>query len=297
MEASSSEFAPAFAKINLSLEVLARREDGYHELASVMQTVSLHDTLRFRALEDNSIRFVCDVEALATENNLALRAAKLASTCLTEGSGPRGLRIELHKEIPFQAGLGGGSSDAACVLTSLNRRWDLGLGVERLAELGAGLGSDVPFFLRGGTALITGRGEHVLALPDVPSYWIVLAIPPVAVPTPRVFASLTRADFSTGAATTALVEMIRAGSSLDTRHMINDLERPALKMFPAIAQTRDTVLRAGAPFVRMSGSGSALFAPFEDLEQASRVLAAARGAGVTAHLARTIAAGEIARSR
>lgn len=289
MAAASSSFVPAYAKINLSLEVLARRDDGYHDLASVMQTISLHDTLRFRSASDDMIRCVCDVEALANQDNLASRAARLIATYIPQETATRGLLIELRKEIPVQAGLGGGSSDAACVLMALNRMWDLGLSTERLEMLGATLGSDVPFFIRGGTTRISGRGEHVHPLPDAPSTWIVLAIPPVAVSTPRVFASLTREDFSTGADTTALVEAIRDGQPLDTRHMVNGLERRALEMFPAIVETRDILLQAGAPFVRMSGSGSALFAPIDDLALATRVVASAGAAGATVHLTRTVA--------
>ena len=258
-----------------------------------MQTISLHDTLRFRPIGD-ALRCVCDIEALANEENLALRAARLAYACLPDAHRSHGLLIELHKEIPFQAGLGGGSSDAACVLTTLNRRWNLGFRADRLEELGATLGSDVPFFIRGGTALITGRGERVQPLPDAPSTWIVVAIPPVAVSTQHVFRGLTPEDFSTGAATNELVAGIRDGEPLDTRRMVNGLERRAMEMFPRIADTRDVLLQTGAPFVRMSGSGSALFAPTEDLAQAARVVAGARARGIPAHLARTVSAEEIA---
>lgn len=294
MAASSLGFVPAYAKINLSLEVLTRRDDGYHELASVMQTISWSDTLRFVRADENVVQCVCDVDALANQENLALRAAKLAATCLPERRPPSGLLIELHKDIPFQAGLGGGSSDAACVLTTLNRLWNLALSAPRLEELGATLGSDVPFFIRGGTARITGRGEQVQPLPDTPSSWIVVAIPAVAVSTARVFGALTRDDFSTGAATNALVTAIRDGRALDTQHMVNGLERRAMEMFPLIAEARHVLLQTGAPFVRMSGSGSALFAPMQDLARAARVVAGARARGITARLARTISATEIA---
>lgn len=295
MSGTGVEFAPAFAKINLSLEALRRREDGYHELASVMQTVSLHDTLRFQETEEGALAFSCDVDALDSQENLALRAVHLAASSLTGVRSAPGLRLELHKEIPFQAGLGGGSSDAAGVLMTLNRRWGLGLDMRRLEALGATLGSDVPFFMRGGTALITGRGEHVEPLPDAPACWIVLAIPPVAVSTALVFKSLTLDDFSSGSATTALVQDIRAGKAPQERHMVNTLESRAIALFPAIAETRDILLRAGAPFVRMSGSGSALFAPFERLQEAARVVDIARAAGAAVHLTRTVSAREIAR--
>lgn len=296
MTASGLDFVPAHAKINLSLEVVGRREDGYHELASVMQTISLHDTLRFSPAADSSLRCVCDMDALATPDNLALRAANAVASLRSMETSP-GLNIELHKEIPVQAGLGGGSSDAACVLTALNQRWRLELSAQRLEELGATLGSDVPFFIRGGTALITGRGERVQPLPGARSSWIVLAIPAVPVSTPRVFQSLTPMDFSTGAATSALVETIRAGKPLETRYMVNTLETRAVELFPAIADARDALLRAGAPFVRMSGSGSTFFAPFDELAEAARVVASARSQGVITHLTRTVSSDEIACAR
>ena len=296
MATPDTRFIPAYAKINLSLEALRRREDGYHDLASIMQTISLHDTLRMLPATNESVDCVCDVETLATQDNLAVRAAHLARSLLSSDAEP-GLRVELHKEIPFQAGLGGGSSDAATVLAVLNRRWRLGMSAESLELASAKLGADVPFFIRGGTASVSGIGERVSALPDIPPLWIVLAMPPARVSTPLVFKALTPADFSTGEHTAALEQLIGRGDALDTRHMVNSLEARAFELFPAIAQARDALLQAGAPFVRMSGSGATLFAPFRELADAARVVANAREQGLTVQLTHTVGRDEIAHSR
>jgi 4-diphosphocytidyl-2-C-methyl-D-erythritol kinase len=298
MAVTGTDFFPAFAKINLSLEVLGRRKDGYHDLASVMQTISLHDTLRLLPAADETVECVCDIEALATAENLATRAVYLARTVpRPDDAVIPGMRIELQKVIPFQAGLGGGSSDAATVLAILNRRWRLGQSVQHLELASAALGADVPFFMRGGTASVSGIGERVHALPDIQPLWILLAMPPVRVSTPLIFKALTAADFTGGEHTAALEEQIRRGGALDSRYMVNCLEARAIELFPEIAQARDALLRAGAPFVRMSGSGATLFAPFRELADAAPVAAYAREQGLTVHLTHTVGRDEVARSR
>ncbi len=150
----------AFAKINLSLEVVGRRQDGFHELTSVMQTVSLSDTLEFRP--DDEFRFTCSDASLA-QGNLVERAAMLLRQSSQES---RNVSIALHKSIPVAAGLGGGSSDAAAALIGLNRLWNLGLPCADMTRFAAQLGSDVPFFLSGGTCFVSGRGEQVEPLPS-----------------------------------------------------------------------------------------------------------------------------------
>ncbi len=154
-----SVFVPAYAKINLTLAVLGKREDGYHDLSSVMQTISLHDTLRLTPNRSGQITAHADSPELNTPDNLALRAALALREAV--GDESLGAEIELLKAIPSPGGLGGGSSDAASVLLALNTLWQTRLPHERLVELAAMLGSDVPYFLSGGTALIAGRGEHV----------------------------------------------------------------------------------------------------------------------------------------
>ena len=158
-----------YAKINLTLEILGKRADGYHEVRTVMQTVGLADRLEVSAAADLS--FTCSDPALATPDNLVYRAARL----LQADYGARaGAALRLEKRIPVAAGMGGGSSDAAATIVALNRLWNLQLSPTEQRRLAAALGSDVPFFLTGGTALATGRGERITPLPPLPQYWIAL---------------------------------------------------------------------------------------------------------------------------
>jgi 4-diphosphocytidyl-2-C-methyl-D-erythritol kinase len=282
-------FARAYAKINLTLDVLGRRTDGYHELVSVMQTVALADTLAFRALADGETAFFCDVPALNGKDNLVCRAVQ----ALREATGcQRGVRIELQKQAPMQGGLGGGSSDAACVLLTLNRWWALGLGQERLLGLAARLGSDVPFFVYGGTALVEGRGERVTPLPDLPGLWVVLLKPPVAVSTPTAFRALTPDDYTDGQATARLVSALRGGGPPAVDGLVNALEARVCQDYPAVAENRAAFVEAGAQVVRMSGSGPTLFALFPSLEEAQPVYQALLRAGRQAWLVRTVSRAE-----
>ena len=189
MEKAVAIRAPA--KINLGLTVLRRRPDGYHDLLSVMQQLSLADTLLLEPHREPGWRFFCSEPALSGEDNLVCRAAAL----LAEKAGQRrplpGVKISLFKSIPVAAGLGGGSSDAAAALKGLNSFWGLGLSLAELLELGAALGSDVPYCLLGGTALVQGRGEKVASLPALPFHWVVLALPPgLQLSTAQVYAAL-----------------------------------------------------------------------------------------------------------
>lgn len=261
-------FVPAWAKINLTLSVLAKREDGYHALASVMQTISLRDTLRIQPTDDGAVTCVVDVPALQNDENLALRAARLLHD---EGYLSGGAALELLKRIPAQGGLGGGSSDAAAVLTALNRLCALNLSRARLEALGARLGSDVPFFIRGGTALIEGRGEYVTPLPDGEPLWLIVARPPVGVSTAAVFRALTPADYGDAQDTEAVVAAIRRGAKIPFERLSNTLEPVVMRRWPEVAATRDALVAAGAPVVRMSGSGPTLFAPFRSLLDVTRV--------------------------
>jgi 4-diphosphocytidyl-2-C-methyl-D-erythritol kinase len=273
-----SVFVPAYAKINLTLAVLGKREDGYHDLSSVMQTISLHDTLRLTPNRSGKINVQSDSLKLNTPDNLALRAA----LALREAAGDQsfGAEIELLKTIPSPGGLGGGSSDAASVLLALNALWETRLPHERLTELAATLGSDVPYFLTGGTALIAGRGERVTPLPDAQPLWLVLARPPFAVSTATVYRALSPHDYVTAEDTDAIAQAIQRGQPLPLEHLSNALETPVWRDYPEITATRDALLAAGAPLVRMSGSGPTLYAPFGALEDASRVYAEAQSHGL-----------------
>lgn len=277
----------AHAKINLTLDVLVRRADGYHELASVMQTIGLHDTLVLHPAPEGEVALACDLPELANDANLALRAAHLIrqmAGCM------RGVRIDLLKAIPMQGGLGGGSSDGAAVLVALNQWWDLGLGQDALIDLAAQLGSDVPFFIVGGAARIGGRGEVVAPLVDLPPLWLVVAKPPISIPTPAVFRALTPADYSDGSATDALIAHIQAGTlpSLTDAALLNALEPGVWRDYPAVAAARDQLLAVGASCVRMSGSGPTLYAPFTDLAAAATVYHAAKDMGMQVWLTPTM---------
>ena len=292
MSASSPVFIPAYAKINLTLAVLGKRPDGYHELASVMQTISLHDTLAITANSTGSITCETDLPELQSPENLTFRAAHLLRA--EAGAERCGATIELRKTVPTQGGLGGGSSDGAAVLTTLSALWGLRYPSGRLYELAARLGSDVPFFITGGTCAIGGRGEFVTPLPDAEPLWLVLAKPPVNISTASIFRALTPADYATGADTAAVIAAITEQRRLPFEHLTNSLEPGVLRAYPEVAATREALLAAGAPLVRMSGSGPSLYAPFRQLAEASAVLRGAQQRGVQAWLCHSIA-GHVAR--
>lgn len=273
MAARFPEFVHAYAKINLTLDVLGKRQDGYHRLASVMQTIALADMLALTPRDDATVDCVCDLPEIQMEANLALRAAHLLRS--TGYTGP-GLTVELSKGIPLQAGLGGGSSDGAAVLSALNQLWQLDLDTRRLEQLAAALGSDVPFFIHGGTALIEGRGEVVHPLPDAEPLWIVLAKPAISLPTSEVFSALRSEEWSDGGATVAVVAAVRSGLAIPLDRLFNALEPGVYRSFPAVVAARQALLDAGAPVVRMSGSGPTLFAPFRQLVEAMEVARRAR---------------------
>jgi 4-diphosphocytidyl-2-C-methyl-D-erythritol kinase len=279
-------FIPAWAKINLTLAVLGKREDGYHALVSVMQTISLSDTLRIQVTDDDRITCAVDAPSLRNDDNLAMRAARLLRN---EGYLTHGAVIELRKEIPAQGGLGGGSSDAAAVLIALNRLCALGLSQTRLEELAARLGSDIPFFIHSGTALIEGRGELVTPLPDCEPLWLLIAHPPVSISTAAVFQSVTPTDYGDTYDTDIVAEVIRGGSRLPLERLSNTLEPLVMRNWSEVAETREGLLRAGAPIVRMSGSGPTLFAPFRTLDEAIQVYEAARGQNIAVRLCHTVA--------
>jgi 4-diphosphocytidyl-2-C-methyl-D-erythritol kinase len=273
-----SVFVPAYAKINLTLAVLGKREDGYHDLSSVMQTISLHDTLRLTPNRSGDITAHADSPELNTPGNLALRAALALRDEV--GDASLGVEIELLKAIPSPGGLGGGSSDAAAVLLALNTLWRTHLSLDRLESLAAMLGSDVPYFLTGGTALIEGRGERVIALPDAQPLWLVLAKPPIAVSTAAVYHSLSSQDYATADDSRAIVQAIQCGEPLPLDQLHNSLESPVQRAYLDVGVARDQLLAAGAPLVRMSGSGPTLYALFGALEDASRVYSEARLRGL-----------------
>jgi len=256
------ESAPA--KINLSLEVVGRRSDGYHELATVLQTVGLADELSFE--ESDGLSLACDDPSLATDGNLVLRAARALG-------GGRGARIHLRKRIPVAAGLGGGSADAAATLRGLARLWGLRIGEGELLRTAATLGADVPFLLRGGTAFATGLGDQLEALPDIPSMWAVLHLPESgpADKTARAYRALQPEHFSDGRLTHELASWIWAGAPLRLERWPNTFERVADQLYPSLATARLRLRGAGAPWVRLAGAGPTLFTMVGDRSAAEAI--------------------------
>jgi 4-diphosphocytidyl-2-C-methyl-D-erythritol kinase len=253
------------AKINLTLDVLGRRPDGYHELRSVMLAVSLADELDLEPAPDLSLEVVVEgrgpaphAEVPAGPRNLVWRAAE---ELRLQGGYTGGARLRLRKRIPAAAGLGGGSSDAAAALRGLNALWGLGLSRARLTEVAAAVGSDVPFFLARGAALVSGRGEGVEPLvlaQRVAELPLVLARPPLAVATAQVFAALTPDHYTSGQATAALVATLTApGPSPSPRDwpLHNALQETTCRLYPVVEEVLAALQATGALAVLMSGSG------------------------------------------
>lgn len=260
--------AEAFAKVNRSLLVLGRRADGYHELDTTFQAVGLADRLTFEVAEGLALD-VDDPSVPAGPENLVLRAARALADAA--GLRPRAA-IKLEKRIPSGGGLGGGSSDAAVALLALSVLWGLDLPKERLEELGAALGSDVPFFLHGGTARGRGRGERILPLPDLPPQGVVLVMPPFPVATPDVFRALGAPAWD-GARPADPDGPAEAAWPVDR----NDLEAVAEELHPALRAVRQALAGAGATQARLSGSGSTVFGLFPDLAAAAQAASRLEG--------------------
>ena len=251
----------AYAKINLTLDVLGKREDGYHELSSVMQAVCLCDKMSIKISEQPGLQLVCDSSRLPLdEGNLAFRAAKML---LAECAVQQGVLIELEKKIPIAAGLAGGSSDAAAVLQGLNMLLGLGISQERLCKIGRRLGADVPFCIRGGTALAEGVGEKLQPLKPHPDVEIVLARLPVHVSTAEVFGRCVP-----GRSARSSLDMVAALEDGDingiAKNLSNNLTPVATAMHVEIASLVSAFREQEALGVNMTGSGPTVFAYFLD---------------------------------
>ncbi|WP_371376339.1 4-(cytidine 5'-diphospho)-2-C-methyl-D-erythritol kinase [Sporomusa aerivorans] len=247
----------AYAKINLALDVLYKRSDGFHEVAMVMQAVSLCDTVSLTSYPGEIILTVSRADLPADASNLAYRAAAL----LKEYTGCRqGACITLDKQIPLAAGLAGGSADAAAVLKGLNILWDLGLSGEELSRLAARLGSDVPFCLCNGTMLATGRGEILSPLPPMPACYVVLAKPPVEVPTAWVYQQFKADRVAVRPDIAGMCKELEQGSLAGVAgKLANVLENVTIPAHPEIARIKECMLEAGAMAALMSGSGPTVF--------------------------------------
>jgi 4-diphosphocytidyl-2-C-methyl-D-erythritol kinase len=274
----------ASAKVNLTLEVLGKRPDGYHEIATVLQAVDLFDRLTVETASTISLS-ADDPDLPTDERNLVVRAARL----LREGAGPGlGARMHLTKRIPVSAGLGGGSSDAAAALRGLSRLWGLRPARARLAELAVALGMDVPFFLGRGTSLATGRGERLRPLTGGGGYALVLVNPGVPLSTREVYGRVP-AGWRGGAAGAArMIEALRQRSAARVAAALtNDLERVVAPALPAIGRMKEALLAAGALGAVMSGSGPTVFGIARSLDHARQIRRRVTRAGWSAWAVRT----------
>jgi len=253
---------PAPAKLNLFLHVTGRRADGYHLLQTLFRFIDLSDTLRFTVREDGEIHRVNVIDGVSSEQDLCVCAACLLQK---EAACKLGVDIELDKRIPMGGGLGGGSSDAATTLLALNHLWDLNLSRERLMQIGLTLGADVPVFIFGENAFAEGIGERLQAF-SLPEAWYVVLIPPVHVPTARIFTNpqLTRNTIS------FTIRALPIGGDFHTAQFANDLQPTACALYPEIEQHL-AWLAQFAPAM-MTGSGACVFAEFASEEAAKAVL-------------------------
>ena len=285
-------FIRSYAKINLTLDILGRRTDGYHELATVMQMIDLSDTICLTALDEDCVQVICSRPELSNADNLVVRAAQAVRQRL---GLTQGILIELQKRIPVAAGLAGGSSNATAVLLALQRWWRLPLSSTDLLAIAASLGSDVPFFLSEGQALCEGRGEQVTPLPahwPAAMRWILLLKPAIGIATATVFRNLPASDYTTAEAgsthSTIVCTALRTQSELPLEHLHNGLERGVLERYPEVATAREALLQAGARWVRLSGSGPTLFTTFPDLDSAAQTEHTLRDQGYEVYLTRAI---------
>jgi 4-diphosphocytidyl-2-C-methyl-D-erythritol kinase len=265
---------PAFAKINLRLDILGKRPDGYHELRTIFQTVSLHDELRLRVSRQKGIALSVRGNAVLSkepiQKNLAYRAVDALRRELKIRSG---VEIELKKTIPAGRGLGGGSSDAAAALLGYLHLTKRALPLPRLLEIASSLGADVPFFLLGGRALGVGRGDEIYPLPDIPKLAVLIVSPPdIHVPTPDAYKWLKARPLTLtkSSADSKLWKFCALCWSAQGSGLSNDFERPVFRRHPRLAQIKRALLQRGAAEASLAGSGSAVFGVFPSPVQARR---------------------------
>jgi 4-diphosphocytidyl-2-C-methyl-D-erythritol kinase len=256
----------AHAKINLDLRVLGKRPDGYHELRTIFQTISLADEigLAFEPAPETRVVIEGNVDI---EDNLIARAARLF---LAENGIAGTVRCELRKHIPMGAGLGGGSSDAAAVLRAMPALTGIPTPLRKLHAMAAQLGSDVPFFLYGGTAVGIGRGDEIFPLPPAPELYGLLVTPDIHVSTAEAYRALS-ARLDPDQAAQKREQFGELVWSLDLRQARNDFEAAVFELHPELARIRETLADAGAILARMTGSGSAIFGLFEEPPQIAKL--------------------------
>jgi len=269
----------AFAKLNLYLEVLGRREDGYHDIRSLMVTVGLADTVRIRDARSGLSVVAGAAGVPSGPENLCWKAAEALRI---RAGVRRGAEISLVKRIPVAAGLGGGSSDAASTLAGLSRLWGLGLTEMELTDVAADVGSDVPFFVRGGLQLAEGRGEKLTPLEGLPKAWFVIAAPELEVSAAWAYAAAKMQLTSATHVTRMTLLSTRLDAVGVAEILRNDLESGVEKSHPAVGRLKAALLAQGAVGSLMSGSGPAVFGVARDKTSATAMASAVRSAGVSA---------------
>lgn len=264
------------AKVNLFLEVVGKRPDGYHDLESIVQAVSIYDEVSVSLDASGASTLECNIKALETPQNLALRAA----SAFKEAAGlSAGVHIRLEKVIPIQGGLGGGSSDAAAVLLALNDLAGLPLDAGRLLKVAAGLGSDVPFFIKGGTALVTGRGEHVDTFRPGAFFHFVVFFPGFGISTAEVYKNLTLKLTENRRNAKVLRELLTGGNLPTAQEcFFNRLEETAYELDRRLGQAKAAMqARVGDSRIVLCGSGASLFSAFVDYDTAYGAYRAVKG--------------------
>ncbi len=278
----------AYAKINLGLDIIGKRKDGYHEVSMIMQSVGLSDEIVIAPGQDQTpITVASEMPGLSCgSDNLAYKAAELLAK--HAGVSPN-VHIALKKKIFLAAGLAGGSSDAAAVLRGLNKYWRLNLTTDELKRLAAQLGSDVPFCIEGGTALATGRGEALTQLPDLPPALVVLAKPKgLEVSTAWVYQNYNKGRVVNAPCIWQLEERLREGARAIAPYMGNVLETVTIPAHPVIASIKAAMLSAGAYYAMMSGSGPTVFALVPDEDTAADVAASLNDFSVETAITTTV---------
>lgn len=263
-------FEKAYAKLNITLDITARREDGYHEMCMVMQSVELSDEVRITTGTGQGFSARTNFSFLPDgEKNIAVQAARLF--CGEMGIDPGGMLIELEKRIPVGAGMAGGSTDAAAVLRALDRLYGTKLGYDKLCELGGRLGSDVPFCIAGGTMLAEGRGDILTELPDFPDCFIVVCKPRFSISTKMLFSRIDAGKIEHHPDTAGVIEAIENENVAEiARRMYNVFEPVLPRRFAAIGDIKRRLIDSGAIGACMTGTGSAVFGVFESRRAAQR---------------------------
>lgn len=267
----------AFGKINLTLDVVGRRQDGYHLLDTVMQTVSIWDELEIQTGREKGIRLECNRDSLPLDSkNTVYRAAKFFLE--DQGLKNESLTIYIHKFIPSRSGMGGGSADAAAVLRGLNEMYDAGLSQEKLMELGARVGADVPFCVGGGAARCTGTGTQVSPAPMMPDCWLVVCKPPAGMSTPRAYALLDQYPLSSTQATPRMMDALNAGNLRRVAKGLANRFDETIRM-NQVRGVKRGMMEAGALGAMMTGSGSGVYGIFETEQKARSAIRHMEGYG------------------